>query len=704
MEPKADTDPNKYFNLLYNLKQSKKSIAQYVAETEDLYRKCPKPLKDFMGSQFVAGLADDSKLDMIQLYLSNDPKITFPNAKAAVIKAYSRIERASPFDVLEDRSAGSKAEVSQNDVNAELLEFFRSLRMSQKHQPLVSIPQPSTNAIYSKNPQREAIAPVAPYPSYPKVGTHNVVCHNCLVSGHYSSNCPESQVNFKQKALNRAKVEEMASRMPQQAPAAAAAVAQFREENISPKGRILSHLPMTPAILQRGQTLQSLSRHPATAFTPKILIEETEDEETKPLRDGVAASANRVQKPLSKAAQQQPRRTAMKAAERLMAGPPGSRRLANRVKDITEEVEMPDRQAAESIPSTLIDDHTGPDSRIVRLPLPPSMRPQPTIEEVKDEQLPRRVQSPVNERIQPPPVIQFIDPPSPTRSKPQRKLPRQRAVIETYEPHPAPLQQRYDDPKKTVAINMAKNKSRFQISQFLDSPVTMPIWQLLDRSPQIRAQLARAMASSKSTRRGKKMRAAIALMAGKKALVVETEAHEEEEVVCLYICSWVGEVMIAKTLADTGAVIELINPKLVERLDLQIYEMDEEWTLQLADDGLAKVKQYVWVPVNVEGVVAVVRAFILGMGDIYDLLLSKRWIRRVRAIEDHGESTLIVRGKDGISRLIQGTETRLLNIELVDEPSIDEWETAMAEEEIAKLADELDGYDYLADQGKAERQ
>ena len=59
-----------------------------------------------------------------------------------------------------------------------------------------------------------------------------------------------------------------------------------------------------------------------------------------------------------------------------------------------------------------------------------------------------------------------------------------------------------------------------------------------------------------------------------------------------------------------------------------------------------------WVSVNVAGVVAVVRAFILGMGDIYDILLSKRWMRRVRAIEDHGENTLTIRGKDEIRRVV----------------------------------------------------
>lgn len=87
--------------------------------------------------------------------------------------------------------------------------------------------------------------------------------------------------------------------------------------------------------------------------------------------------------------------------------------------------------------------------------------------------------------------------------------------------------------------------------------------------------------------------------------------------------------MVPKTLVDTGAVVELINPKLVTKLELEIHTMEEEWVLQLADDGLATVKEYVWAPVSVQGVEAVVGAFILGAGDIYDLLLSKRWMRNL---------------------------------------------------------------------------
>lgn len=94
-------NPNKYFSLVYNLKQRKSTIAQYVAEAEGLYERCPSDLRTYLGNQFIAGLADENKTDMVQIYLTGKTTITFPEAKEAVIKAYSRIGRASPFDVLE---------------------------------------------------------------------------------------------------------------------------------------------------------------------------------------------------------------------------------------------------------------------------------------------------------------------------------------------------------------------------------------------------------------------------------------------------------------------------------------------------------------------------------------------------------------------------------------------------------------------------
>ena len=185
LEPKSDPDPNKYFNQLYNLKQGSKPIAQYVSEAEDLYRKCPEPLKEFMGSQFVAGITDDSKLDIVQLYLAHETKITFPVAKAAVVKAFGRIGRASPFDI---DSSSSKSEVSQGEVNAELLEFFRSLRTTPGVQPVPLIPPTTTNQKQVSRDQKDLRPPATapPYRGFQKNVSFDANCYNCLAPGHYS--------------------------------------------------------------------------------------------------------------------------------------------------------------------------------------------------------------------------------------------------------------------------------------------------------------------------------------------------------------------------------------------------------------------------------------------------------------------------------------------------------------------------------------
>ena len=43
---------------------------------------------------------------------------------------------------------------------------------------------------------------------------------------------------------------------------------------------------------------------------------------------------------------------------------------------------------------------------------------------------------------------------------------------------------------------MEEDKDRFQVGTFLDTPITLPMWQLLDRSPPLRVELAWAIASS----------------------------------------------------------------------------------------------------------------------------------------------------------------------------------------------------------------
>ncbi len=60
----------------------------------------------------------------------------------------------------------------------------------------------------------------------------------------------------------------------------------------------------------------------------------------------------------------------------------------------------------------------------------------------------------------------------------------------------------------------------------------------------------------------------------------------------------------------------------------------------MADDGVCLVKYYIWVDVNVEGVLVIVKIYIIGLGNLYELFLFKRWLYRVKVIEDYESKIL----------------------------------------------------------------
>ena len=76
-----------------------------------------------------------------------------------------------------------------------------------------------------------------------------------------------------------------------------------------------------------------------------------------------------------------------------MSGPPQLRGQANRVEDVTDDLN-------EITQATVIDDHVESISKVVRLPLPSSMKAQASVEEVEDEDERRTIRENT-----PPPVI-----------------------------------------------------------------------------------------------------------------------------------------------------------------------------------------------------------------------------------------------------------------------------------------------------------
>lgn len=83
---RQDRDPNRLFNTVHKLKQNGSNIAVYVEEAQKMYKACSANLQPLLPNQFIAGLDNKSKIDIVHLYLNGKNPITFHEAKDAVIK------------------------------------------------------------------------------------------------------------------------------------------------------------------------------------------------------------------------------------------------------------------------------------------------------------------------------------------------------------------------------------------------------------------------------------------------------------------------------------------------------------------------------------------------------------------------------------------------------------------------------------------
>ena len=74
-----------------NLKQQSQSIIDYTREKDQLNVKCPEKFQDILGHQFIVGLDNKEKVNLVQVYLgANKSTIIYTEANQAISKAYKR--------------------------------------------------------------------------------------------------------------------------------------------------------------------------------------------------------------------------------------------------------------------------------------------------------------------------------------------------------------------------------------------------------------------------------------------------------------------------------------------------------------------------------------------------------------------------------------------------------------------------------------
>ena len=178
---------------------------------------------------------------------------------------------------------------------------------------------------------------------------------------------------------------------------------------------------------------------------------------------------------------------------------------------------------------------------------------------------------------------------------------------------------------------------------------------------------------------------------------VLSEAGEgvDDNVECLYIEAWIGKVRVQEVLVDAGAMLDLILSQVVEKLGLERFPVTG-LGMRLADNWLVVLCHYVWLDVIVVRVLARIKAYEVSVSQTYQLLsLSRRWLKRVRAVEYHDSRTLCIEGSDRVRRKVPAVPSREIGVKMenIEPQSFFDVDDDEAEDAVETLFNKLDHWE-----------
>lgn len=169
-------------------------------------------------------------------------------------------------------------------------------------------------------------------------------------------------------------------------------------------------------------------------------------------------------------------------------------------------------------------------------------------------------------------------------------------------------------------IRGMSSRTRFNIDSIMDLFVNISLGQLLDRSDSTIKELVYNMQRATPRYRVRKASGATSALSNSVLAAsvtisppVTAQAYEDDgESKPIMIISWVNSLRMPRTLLDGGSLVELVNEKKVNamRSRSQIHT-DGYLRVSLATDKLDTLINYVLIPVNVEGVAATIKAWVV---------------------------------------------------------------------------------------------
>ena len=190
-------DQTRFLNLVVNFRQKGRSIVEYTREGDKLNAECPEKFRDVLGYQFIAGLDDKRKVDLVQVYLGvQKSAVSYMDARQAVEKAYQRFGEPSPFDDLRSQLSSPPPTPT---LQSELVALLQSLRIPQ------AAPPSRDNLSYRPNYASANSRDQNGRPLFYR----DIYCHNCHEEGHYSTSCTRPVVSGAQRNANKKAIDEV---------------------------------------------------------------------------------------------------------------------------------------------------------------------------------------------------------------------------------------------------------------------------------------------------------------------------------------------------------------------------------------------------------------------------------------------------------------------------------------------------------------
>ncbi|RPB26536.1 hypothetical protein L211DRAFT_847167 [Terfezia boudieri ATCC MYA-4762] len=117
---------------------------------------------------------------------------------------------------------------------------------------------------------------------------------------------------------------------------------------------------------------------------------------------------------------------------------------------------------------------------------------------------------------------------------------------------------------------------------------------------------------------------------------------------------------IGRILIDGGAVVNLMLEGTARRLGLQLKNNDNI-LIRTATNEIRAIEHYTQFDIEIAGVVASIRAYVIDIPQSYALLLGRRWLYQVRAFGDYAGSTYVIYDAEGRLHEVTASKDSRLN-------------------------------------------